>query len=207
MGEVSASASISDATDTLKTWTLHVGESFPDVPTSNQFYPFIENIYHHGVTGGCSAPPNYCPGDFTLRKQMAVFVLKAMEGLAYVPPPATGIFTDVPQADPFAPWIEELYNRGVVAGCGAGPAYCPNNPVLRQQMAIFLLKTLLDVGVHPAGRGGDVRRRADLEPVRAVDRGPVQPRHRGRLRRRKLLPDQLDHARRRWRPSWSRASA
>ena len=143
-----------DAPDSTKTWTLHIGESFPDVPTANQFYRFIETIFHHGVTGGCSAPPNYCPGDFTLRKQMAVFVLKAKEGLAYVPPPATGIFTDVPQADPFAPWIEELYNRGVVAGCGAGPAYCPNNPVLRQQMAIFLLKTLLTSGYTPPAAVG-----------------------------------------------------
>ena len=149
----------SDATAGSKTWTLHVGESFPDVPTSNLFYPFIENIFHHGVTGGCSAPPNYCPGDFTLRKQMAVFVLKAKEGSGYVPPAATGIFTDVPAADPFAPWIEELYNRGVVAGCGAGPAYCPNNPVLRQQMAIFLLKTLLTSSYVPppaVGMFGDV---------------------------------------------------
>src|SRR5262249_52448072 len=54
---------------------------------------------------------------------------------------------------------EELYNRGVVAGCGAGPTYCPNNPVLRQQMAIFLLKTALGSGYTPpaaVGLFGDV---------------------------------------------------
>ncbi len=127
------------------TWTLHVGESFPDVLPSNQFYRFVETIFHNGVTGGCAAAPNYCPGDSALRKQMAVFVLKAKEGSAYTPPPAVGIFNDVPASDPFAPWIEELFNRGVVAGCGApgGPNYCPNDPVLRQQMAVFLLRTLL----------------------------------------------------------------
>jgi len=124
------------------TWTLHIGGSFDDVPASNQFYPFIENIFHHGVTGGCSQT-SYCPTGSALRKQMAVFVLKSREGLGYQPPPATGIFLDVPASDPFAPWIEELYNRGVVAGCGAGPVYCPDNPVLRQQMAVFLLKTFL----------------------------------------------------------------
>jgi subtilisin-like proprotein convertase family protein len=147
-----------DAPSGVTTWTLHVGESFPDVPTSNLFYPFIENIFHNGVTGGCAPPPNYCPGNFTLRKQMAVFVLKSKEGSAYTPPAAVGIFTDVPQADPFAPWIEELYNRGVVAGCGGG-AYCPDSPVLRQQMAVFLLKTLLGSGYTPpaaAGLFGDV---------------------------------------------------
>jgi hypothetical protein len=127
------------------TWTLHVGESFPDVLLSNQFYRFVETIFHNGVTGGCAAAPNYCPGDSALRKQMAVFVLKAKEGSAYTPAPAVGIFNDVPASDPFAPWIEELFNRGVVAGCSApgGPNYCPNDPVLRQQMAVFLLRTLL----------------------------------------------------------------
>ena len=103
------------------------------------------------MTGGCAAAPNYCPGDSALRKQMAVFVLKAKEGSAYTPPPAVGIFNDVPASDPFAPWIEELFNRGVVAGCGApgGPNYCPNDPVLRQQMAVFLLRTLLGSSYTP----------------------------------------------------------
>jgi S-layer family protein len=139
-------------------WTLHIGESFADVPTSNLFYPFVENVFHNGVTGGCGGT-GYCPAQSTLRKQMAVFVLKAKEGASYVPPPATGIFTDVPASDPFAPWIEELYRRGVVAGCGAGPAYCPNGAVLRQQMSVFLLKTLLGADYVPpacAGVFGDV---------------------------------------------------
>ena len=132
-------------------WTLHVGESFPDVPTDNLFYAFIETIFHNGVTGGCATPPNYCPGDAALRKQMAVFVLRAKEGPLYAPPPATGIFNDVPASDPFAPWIEELFDRGVVAGCGTpgGPNYCPNDPVLRQQMAVFLLRTLEGAAYMP----------------------------------------------------------
>ena len=129
-------------------WTLHIGESFADVPTSNLFYPFVENVFHNDVTLGCGSG-NYCPTTPTLRKQMAVFVLKARERGSYMPPPAIGIFVDVPSSDPFAPWIEELYRRGVVAGCGAGPTYCPNNAVLRQQMAVFLVKTLLGSGYTP----------------------------------------------------------
>lgn len=145
------SAPATDAPPPTHTWTLHVGESFPDVPTSNQFYRFVETIFHKGVTGGCATAPNYCPGDSALRKQMAVFVLKAKEGSAYAPPPAVGIFNDVPASDPFAPWIEELFHRGVVAGCSApgGPNYCPNDPVLRQQMAVFLLRTLLGSAYTP----------------------------------------------------------
>ena len=142
--------------DVVKTWTLHIGESFADVPMSNIFYSFVENILHNRITAGgiCGG---YCPADATLRKQMAVFVLKAKEGSVFVPPPATGIFNDVPAADPFAPWIEELFHRGVVAGCNApnGPNYCPNDPVLRQQMAVFLLRTLEGSAYAPPACDGD----------------------------------------------------
>ena len=37
------------------TWVLHIGESFPDVPTGHQFYTFIETLFHNGVTSGCAA--------------------------------------------------------------------------------------------------------------------------------------------------------
>ena len=37
-----------------KTWELHIGESFPDVPTDNIFYAFIETLFHNGITGGCA---------------------------------------------------------------------------------------------------------------------------------------------------------
>jgi len=139
----------------LKTWTLHVGESFTDVPLSNLFYKFVETIFHGRITAGgfCGG---YCPDDVTLRKQMAVFVLKAKEGPFFVPPPATGIFHDVPASDPFAPWIEELFRRGVVAGCGTpgGPNYCPDDPVLRDQMAVFLLRTLEGAAYVPPACSG-----------------------------------------------------
>ena len=135
------------------TWALHVGESFPDVPTSNPFYAFIENVFHNGVTGGCSAG-NYCPDSATLRKQMAVFVLKAKYGSAYVPPHCAGVFTDVACPGPFTDWIEDLHSQGVVAGCGVGPTYCPDGAVSRQQMAVFLLKSLQGSSyVPPACQG------------------------------------------------------
>ena len=133
-----------------KTWTLHVGDSFADVPDSHIFYSYIETILHNSVTGGCG-PNDYCPGNSTLRQQMAVFVLKALEGATYLPPPCTGVFNDVTCPSMFADWIEELYNRGVVVGCATpgGPNYCPTSPVLRQQMPVFLLKTLLGSAYTP----------------------------------------------------------
>ena len=121
-----------------KTWTMHVGESFLDVPTSQQFYAFIENIFHNGITGGCGGG-NYCPVSSTTRAQMAAFLLKAKHGAAYVPPGCTGIFADVPCPSLYGAWIEELAAEGITGGCGGGN-YCPGNPVTRAQMSAFLLK-------------------------------------------------------------------
>ena len=71
---------------------------------------------------------------------MAVFLLKSKYGPNLAPPPATGVFADVPSSSPFAPWIEMLAAEGITGGCG-GSNYCPNNPVTRGQMAVFLTKT------------------------------------------------------------------
>ena len=47
-----------------------------------------------------------------------------------------------PCPSPNCNFIEELYNRGITGGCQATPLlYCPLNAVLRQQMAVFLVKT------------------------------------------------------------------
>ena len=123
---------------TPKVWTLHVGESFTDVPTSQQFYAFIENIFHNGITGGCGSGV-YCPTSPVTRAQMSVFLLKAKNGASYVPPACTQIFNDVPCPSQYADWIEELYHEGITGGCGGGN-YCPNGPVTRAQMSAFLLK-------------------------------------------------------------------
>ena len=68
---------------------------------------------------------------------MAVFLLKARHGSAYAPPPAVGVFDDVPASSNFAPWIEQLAAEGITAGCGGGN-YCPDSANTRAQMAAFL---------------------------------------------------------------------
>jgi hypothetical protein len=50
-------------------------------------------------------------------------------------------------ASPFCKWVEELARRGVVSGCG-GNNYCPSNPATREQMAVFVLRTL-DASLNP----------------------------------------------------------
>ena len=71
-----------------KTWTLHVGDSFTDVPKSQAFYSKIEALLHTGITGGCTTT-TYCPSATVSRGAMAIFVAKALAGGgANVPCPA-----------------------------------------------------------------------------------------------------------------------
>jgi hypothetical protein len=132
-----------------KIWPLHVGNSFADVPAGGVFYPFVETMLHHSVTGGCG-PSLYCPGSGTTRQEMAVFVLVAREGALFSPRPcATAPFADVPAGSGFCPFIAELARRGVVGGCGGGN-YCPGGVVARQEMAVFALATLDPTFAPPA---------------------------------------------------------
>jgi hypothetical protein len=112
---------------------------FADVPGGQQFYIQITKLVANAITVGCGTGI-YCPLNSVTRQQMAVFLLKSKNGLCYVPPPCTGVFPDVPCSNNFAPWIEALAEAGITGGCGGGN-YCPTNPVIRQQMAVFLLKT------------------------------------------------------------------
>ena len=141
---------------TVKNWTLHIGSSFTDVLTSSGFYRFVETILHKNVTGGCTAT-TYCPSASTTRDQMAVFVLVAKEPAGFNPPACVAgseRFTDVPASSGFCKWVEELARRGVVGGC-TPTTYCPTAPATREQMSVFVLRTL-DPALNPPACGTPV---------------------------------------------------
>jgi hypothetical protein len=49
-------------------------------------------------------------------------------------------FNDVAPSNPFHTFICTLARNSITGGCGSGN-YCPTNPVLRSQMAVFLLRS------------------------------------------------------------------
>ena len=109
---------------------------FGDVPASSPFCRFVEELSRRGVVGGCGNG-NYCPLDAVTREQMSVFTLRTLDPALDPPACTTPVFSDVPASSPFCRWIEELARRGVVAGCGGG-RYCPQQPVTREQMGVFI---------------------------------------------------------------------
>ena len=116
-----------------------IGTVFNDVPVNAFAANYIERLYADRITAGCGNN-NYCPGSPVTRAQMAVFLLRAEHGSSYSPPPATGMFTDVPLNHWAVHWIEQLAREGITAGCGGGK-YCPGAAVNRDQMAVFLVRT------------------------------------------------------------------
>lgn len=60
------------------------------------------------------------------------------------PAPGTQTFGDVPVGHPFHRFIEALATSGITGGCGGGN-YCPDSPLTRGQMAVFLSAAL---GLH-----------------------------------------------------------
>jgi hypothetical protein len=104
------------------------------------FPDWIEELSIEQITAGCGGG-NYCPDSPVTRAQMAVFLMKAEHGSSYTPPACHGMFADVPCPGGFAVnWIEQLSIEGITGGCGGGN-YCPDNPVTRGQMAVFLVTT------------------------------------------------------------------
>ena len=60
------------------------------------------------------------------------------------PAPGSPTFADVPASDGAFAFVEALVASGVTAGCG-NSNYCPDAPLTRRQMAVFLSKAL---GLH-----------------------------------------------------------
>jgi len=109
---------------------------FADVPVSNVHGADIAALAAAGITRGCSAA-SFCPGEPVTRKQMASFLLRALD----LEPAPTGVFSDVAATEVHGADIAALAAAGITKGCG-GDRFCPDDVVTRQQMASFLVRAL-----------------------------------------------------------------
>lgn len=128
---------------------LHpVPQRFTDVAAAHPFYGHVEFFAQAGVSSGCAAG-QFCPNDAVTRRQMAVFLERALRASNWVPPPATGVFVDMPVGSQFRDYAEALRNDGITSGCTAN-AYCPDDVVTRAQMATFLLRARCGAAYVPS---------------------------------------------------------
>ena len=78
-----------------------------------------------------------CIGDLRVRKLQLTWTRQVS------PAPATASFNDVPTDHPFFQFIEALSKSGTTAGCQVSPPlYCPDRPITRGEMAVYLAKAL-----------------------------------------------------------------
>jgi hypothetical protein len=115
---------------------------FADVPMDFWARSHIHAIYRAGITSGCGSDPLiYCPVSIVTRAQTAVFLGKAGHPAGFTPPLPTGsLFADVSTSYWAAAWIEQLWADGLTSGCASAPLrFCPDSPLSRAEMAVFLL--------------------------------------------------------------------
>lgn len=129
---------------------------FADVDYENEdlwYLDWVDDLYAQGLTNGCNPTMlEYCPDDSVTRAEMAKFLLVAInEDPAYVPvldEEDQGVFEDVDyDADLwYLDWIDALYKEEITTGCNEDPLeYCPEVPVLRKEIAAFLVRAF-DLG-------------------------------------------------------------
>ncbi|MDE2753766.1 MAG: S-layer homology domain-containing protein [Gemmatimonadota bacterium] len=114
----------------------HTG-GFDDVPDGAYYSVPVAALSQQGVFAGTLCDDGFCPNDPIDRKTMAVWIVRVLDGQD--PPAVTQTrFNDVDAAGFHAPFIERMVELGVTEGCGDGSGYCPDDPVTRAQMAVFL---------------------------------------------------------------------
>ena len=128
-------------------------DTFEDIADTGVHQPALQALAADGVLDGTGCGDGLlCPGDAIARWEIAVWLVRVVDGDD--PEPATGgtRFTDV---DPDAWWadhVDRLAELEITTGCRTQPlSYCPQEPVKRSQTASFLARAFDLEESSPAG--------------------------------------------------------
>jgi hypothetical protein len=129
----------------LQTGIPSTQQTFEDVPNANTFWLFIERLSEAGAISGyaCGGPGEPCGlgnrpyfrwGANATRGQISK-ITAVTAGWNGPIPSTRQTFSDVPSANPFWLWIEELAARNIISGYGCGgpgePCDPPQRPYFR----------------------------------------------------------------------------
>ena len=113
-------------------------QQFSDVLPTAYYFDAVNLLKGKDVTSGCG-PTLYCPLNNVTRSQMAVFIIRGIYGGDDFSFSSTPHFSDVPTGAFGFQWIQKMFELGITSGCTA-TTYCPNDPVTRAQMAVFIIR-------------------------------------------------------------------
>lgn len=109
---------------------------FADAPAGSWYLPFVESLYDLGITEGCDTNPlTFCPDEQVSRAHITTFLIRSM---GESPADAYhGYFTDVPEGAWYTPFVERLFELGIVGGSDDG-TFGPNEIITRAEMAVLV---------------------------------------------------------------------
>ncbi len=144
--------------DAPKTWTIHLGDTFTDVPRSHPFYTKVETLLHNGITAGCGLR-QFCPGQVMPNSQVTILLARAaaggganipvsgtVGGLGYnCEPGGLSLFHDVAPTDIYCKHAHYLASRGIAiyGGGPERPMMLPSQKVRRSTLAIWIARVVL----------------------------------------------------------------
>ena len=99
---------------------------YPYLSVRNWHYTYLVDVF--GSDGAANVPTDFRAVRLATVRQLG-------------PAPAIPTFSDVPVTHPFFRHIELLAESLITGGCGNG-RFCPDQPVTRGQMAVFLAEAL-----------------------------------------------------------------
>jgi hypothetical protein len=98
----------------------------------------VQKLRDLGYTNGCSST-SYCLNDGVTRGQIALFLIRILQGTSSFPHTSQPYFTDVPQGSATFASVQKLRDLGITAGCTA-TEFCEAAPNTRGQIAVFLVR-------------------------------------------------------------------
>jgi MYXO-CTERM domain-containing protein len=138
----------------LDTSTPPAAPTFVDVPVDHWSYAHVEAAVAAGWIEPC-APDMFCPDD-PIARDVAASVVRQAAGTSDAAPDAP-TFDDVLPGSPYHDDIAALSGACLLPACD-GNDFCPEDPALRADAAIFIANAFALVPVEPcadAGTSGD----------------------------------------------------
>ena len=126
-------------------------EPFTDTSPDAYYSEAVDALADGGIFDGTECDEGFCPGQPLLRREMAVWLIRALEDDE--PSDYDSRFADIEDNAWWTPYTERMADLKITVGCKSEPLrYCPDRFVSRSQMAAFLTRAFkLPDAESPAG--------------------------------------------------------
>jgi hypothetical protein len=117
-------------------------QRFDDLTLDSWGAKWAEALWQDQFTAGCGTEPLiYCPWQGHSRVEGAVFYLRMLNGVDYLPLPSENLFADMEPDFWGTKWAEAAYLAGLLPACAENPMeFCPEGPLDRGLAAYMMVQ-------------------------------------------------------------------